>query len=335
VKTSLEMIGSAIMLFILILEPSTALTGGIKGIEVCLNSLLPVLFPFCVLTTYLSCRINAISRFLTPLGRLCKIPSGLEALFPISFIAGYPIGISIISAEYKAGLLSRQEAQRLTGFCSNAGISFVFGILGCLFDSYWIPFWTMLVLILSGLMVGIILPGTRIQSKHRLSAVPIKFVDAVHAATGSMMNICSWVMLFSIVNQYLQKWLTSMTPHFRCIIIGVLEVSNGVLCLNTIDSPALRWIIGCTLLSFGGICVTMQSLSISQDLELRWYICGKILQSSISCVLAGFLQSVFPLFPEKEPIVRCVPAVIPGILSLIFLYLLMKSKKRVENLCAI
>ena len=79
-------------------------------------------------------------------------------------------------------------------------------------------------------------------------------------------------------------------------VIGLLELSNGCCELLSVSDVALRFVICSGLLSFGGLCVTMQTVSVTPGLSLRDYFLGKLLQTAFSVLLAGAVVSG-TLFP--------------------------------------
>ena len=86
-------IGGCIGLLVLILDAKTALQGARQGVELCLKTVIPSLFPFFVLSILLtSSLLGSRIPLLRPLGRLCGVPKGAESLLIPAFLGGYPVG---------------------------------------------------------------------------------------------------------------------------------------------------------------------------------------------------------------------------------------------------
>jgi hypothetical protein len=66
---------------------------------------------------------------------------------------------------------------------------------------------------------------------------------------------------------------------------GILELTNGCIHLGTLEDPELRFAVCAVLLSFGGLCVTMQTVSVTGKLGSGLYFPGKILQTCITAAL--------------------------------------------------
>jgi len=106
----------------------------------CLESVVPSLFPFLILSGIITTSFTGVEvKILRPVGRLCGIPSGGESLLLIGLIGGYPVGAQCIYRAYETGQISKVDAQRMLGFCNNAGPAFIFGITASLFDSLIYP----------------------------------------------------------------------------------------------------------------------------------------------------------------------------------------------------
>ena len=122
-------IGAASAMAILILDGKTAITGAQDGIALCLQTVIPSLFPFILLSILLTNTLlgHAIP-LLRPLGRLFHLPSGSESLLICAFLGGYPVGAQTVSSLFQNGQLPRSTADRMLTFCNNAGPAFLFGM---------------------------------------------------------------------------------------------------------------------------------------------------------------------------------------------------------------
>ena len=98
-------------MLIIILDTKTAMSGAIEGIQLCIWTVLPSLFPFFILSGIINSNLLGISiRPLRPLTKLCKIPKGGESLLLLGYFAGYPVGAQLITQEYYNGKLSAETA---------------------------------------------------------------------------------------------------------------------------------------------------------------------------------------------------------------------------------
>ncbi len=310
-------------LLVLILDTKTALYGASEGLQLCIQTVVPSLFPFFVLSILLTSSLTGESiRIFRPLGRLCGIPTGAESLLVIGVLGGYPAGAQCIAQAYLDGALLKFDAQRMTTFCNLAGPAFLFGIVAPKFSTPYAGWVLWGIHILSAIAVSLLLPGRpRNSSKLRpvqqlaLSAVLLK-------ALRIMACVCGWIVVFRVIIAFLDRWFLWLLPTWiQVIITGILDLSNGCCNLNLVSSEGLRFIISSGLLAFGSICVYLQTASVTEDLPLNTYLGGKILQSIISITLS-YLTQYFLFTPDsyvKIPSLIWVALAVAAVLSGIFL----------------
>lgn len=284
---------AAVGLCLLILDSKTALTGALEGVELCINTVIPSLFPFFVISAILTSSLTGHStKLLQPLGRLLGIPKGSEMLYITGLLGGYPVGAQNICHAYQSGLLQKQDAIRMLGFCSNAGPAFLFGMAGSLFSSARIPWVLWGIQILSSIAVGCILP-VKSRTAFTPSVKEITVAQAMASSVKTMGQVCGWVVLFRVVITFLQRWFFWLLPQTLQIgLTGFLELSNGCIALKGIASEGLRFILCGCFLAFGGVCVAMQTISVTQQIGTGMYFPGKVLQLLLSFLLCVLLQPV-------------------------------------------
>lgn len=309
-KSVLVGVGAALSMMVLILDSKTAITGAYEGIILCLVTVIPSLFPFLILsgavTASLSGRKNIL---LKPLGWLCRIPAGSEALLLTGLIGGYPVGAQCVSEAYRNGHLSKTEADRMLGFCNNAGPAFIFGLTGTLFQSRLIPWLLWLIHIASALAVGAVLPGSDPRKFSEERNITVNRTTSIAQSVRTMGVICGWIVIFRVLIAFCQRWFLWLFPAEIAVLFqGILELSNGCVALTAVREESIRFILCSTMLAFGGVCVWMQTTSVTAGLSTAWYIPGKLLQAGISCGISSALSLL--LFPGEQstlsPILICL-----------------------------
>jgi len=283
---------SAFILLLMILDAKTAYISAKDGIELCIFTVIPSLFPFIFLTSIINHSITG-SR-ITPFARLgyyLGLPEGAESIFLLGILGGYPLGAKAIYDTYKTGQITKKTAQRLLGFCSNPGPAFIFGIVGNLFSSRKIPWIIFSIQILSAIITGLLLPGKSHEVCHTRNEHSLKFTQVLDNSLKALATICGWVILFRTITGFLSKWTQNFLPQeVSVIIFGILELTNGCTALNALRGESLRFVIACFLLGFGGICVWMQTKSVTKELGTRTYMIGKTIQTILNTVFAVILQ---------------------------------------------
>lgn len=270
---------------LLVLDSRTALKSATDGIDLCIRSIIPSIFPFLVLSGMLVAALSGI-RF-GRLGRLLGIPAGCEGLFALGLLGGYPTGAREVANAWKQGAFSTDDARRMIAFCNNAGPSFLFGILGSVFQEKWMLWLLWAIHILSAVCVGILLPKTgRPATRHYIIEAPT-MTDALKHAVATMGYICGWVIFFRMVIGFADRWVLWAAPtSLRVGIYGLFELANGCCSLSLLPTDTQRLVFCSGMLAFGGLCVTMQTASVVGKLGMGIYLPAKILQACISMMLS-------------------------------------------------
>lgn len=313
---------------VLILDTQSAVLGIRDGIHLCIESVIPALLPFCIVSKILIRLLlgrNVV--FLRKIRKICGIPQGAESIFLIGFLGGYPTGAQCISDAARSKALSDSDAQRMLGYCNNVGPSFIFGILGGLFSSIMAAWSLLIIQILSSIIVGAVLPCKKSSSCNINTAQMLRISVILEESVKTMSIVCAWVIIFRMVLQYIKKWCYRIVGSSIIIMLtGILELSNGCLSLYEIQNEGLCYILSAGFLSFGGLCVAMQTKTVTRGISNRLYIPGKLLQCAISVLMA--ILSQYFIIPQAN--VFQIPFWVPVICivtSLLIIYLLHAKKK--------
>lgn len=319
-------IGAAVGMLILILDGKTALSGAQEGINLCIQAVIPSLFPFFVLSILLTGSFSGTELpLLRPIGKFCGISKGAESLLIPAFLGGYPVGAQCISSSYRSGQLTKPQAERLLAFCNNAGPSFLFGIVAAQFPDSRCAWLLWGIHLLSALLTARTLPAVENFYTEMPSGGQISLTDALMKALRVMASVCGWVVLFRVVIAFLNRWILWLLPKaVQILVIGLLELTNGCCSLALIENTGLRFLICSGILAFGGICVTMQTVTVTKGLDMKLYFAGKALQALYSVGLAGILQTL--IFGRDSAPIPTPFLLFSGAL-LIFPFLLRKKQK--------
>lgn len=306
---------AAIALLLLILDSRTALQGASQGIDLCLKSVIPSLFPFLVLTGMLTSSISGLKLgFLRPLGRWMGIPQGAEGIFLTGILGGYPAGALSVHQAYTAKQLTKEEAHRMMAFCNNAGPAFLFGILGRSFEKSSVLWVLWGIHILSAVAVAIIQPGDGNKPRTVSPARPMGLSAALKQGVTAMGYICGWILLFRVILAFLDRWFLWLLPaEARVAVYGILELANGCCALDMVTVPGLRFILCSGMLAFGGLCIAMQTSSAAGKMGMGFYFPGKILQTIISLFLACGAQGFLYTGNDRQaisPAIYLIPVVL-------------------------
>ncbi len=324
-KTVVAIIG----ILMLILDSKTALRGASEGLSLCIETVIPSLFPMLLISVYLNDRLKSFNmRILSPLAKPLGIPSGFEGILFIGFSGGYPVGAQGISQAYTRNDIDKQTAEHLLAFCNNAGPAFIFGITSSLFSRQIYVWLLWFIHIASAYITGLILTNKRaIEPVKSQYTQPLTVIQALQIAIRVLSSICAWIIVFRVLIRFCDRWFLWLFPEWlQCIYTGMLELTNGCLQLLNIESEIYRFILCSVLLGFGGLCVFMQTISVISPLKPTKYILGKITQSSISLLLSVI---VFILMQPAESIY--IPLNFIFIPIILIAIIVIKQKKTVAK----
>ena len=190
----------------LILDGRTAIDGARQGIELCLRTVIPSLFPFFVLSILLTSSLLGSSlAVLRPLGRLFGMPDGAESLLIPAFLGGYPVGAQNVAAAFRSGQLTKPEAERMLSFCSNAGPAFLFGMAAAMFPRRWMALALWGIHIVGALCAALLIPGKPAATARLTKTSPHSPASALNTAITVMATVCGWVVLFRVLLSFLKR----------------------------------------------------------------------------------------------------------------------------------
>lgn len=289
----------SIIIYMLIF-PKEATDEARKAVMLCADTIIPSLFVFLLCSNFL---IN------TGFAKIIKKPfekimyplfaingSGALAMI-LGYVSGYPIGAVCTCELYKKGDLSKDEAERLLGFCNNAGPLFIVGSLGAIMlKSKESGYLLWLVHIVSSLISGMVLrlfskvkvqKSVSTSSDSMIVGLLSAFSGSIKNAIISILNICAYTVLFSIVISMI--FCIFGVNRISIMNASLIEITNSInkICLLKDElfggrAGALPYIA--FALGFGGMCVHLQVISVvkNTDLGLKKYFAGKVLQGFIS-----------------------------------------------------
>ena len=284
-----------------------------KAAAMCLEVILPSLFPFLVFSNLVIGMGYAemLGQWAAPLmRRVFRVDGACAGVYLMGIIGGYPVGARAAIQTYEQGLCSKTECQRMLSFCNNSGPAFILGVVGTgIFSSSRAGLMLYLVHILASLTVGVCfrfyrsdeLPGkarTLPRKEVRPAAV---FVDAVRNGLSGIGSISAFVIFFAVaVNLLFASGLLSRLSHgiaqllspvgiteaaARRLLTGIVEITSGLSSLrDAAESLNARLSMAAFLLGWAGISVHCQVLSFlgNSGISLLPYLCGKALHSIVS-----------------------------------------------------
>ncbi|MGN1480595.1 hypothetical protein [Porcipelethomonas sp.] len=280
------------------------------SIERCLKIIIPSMFMFMCVSSVISASglHRLIGRPFRPFAeKILKIPEEGFAVFILSMISGYPAGIKLVSDSLTKGEITVKQAQRMNCFCFSSGPAFISGTAaGLLYpdsNTGIIIFCSVVLGNLAAAVVSGLMSGEKYQrpGKSKISLNEGSIIPSVKSASAAMMQMCIMIVAFggfccilklTGIIQFVSVWagrIFSMeSDEIYNIIMTFLEISN-VVTLPVMDIELMPVIT--MLLSFGGVCVLMQIISIGGDnFNTAMFLKYRIIAAAVSAAACRFLM---------------------------------------------
>ncbi len=304
-KRFLFFTGILLLFLFLLAFPAESLSAARQGLGLWLNTLLPTLLPFLILTGLLM-GTDGIERILSPLKNVWHVLFGLSSpgayALLLGLLCGYPMGAKAASDLYANGRISKREAEYLLTFCNNASPAFISTYLAHICLGGQIRLKKILsVLIISDLLCMLFFRFALFHG-HTASAaknIPKKETSR-YRSQGTLIDVSimnsfetitrlgGYILLFTLVSACIRHFL-DVPPLIRCSLLGMLEISTG---LNQIADAAIpihtKYLLSMVATSFGGLCIFAQTKSVlNENLSIKPYLTAKLINASLTAALAS------------------------------------------------
>lgn len=288
-RTFLPGAGTMLVFCALLLQPETASAAVIRGMQLFVTKLIPVLFPYMVLS-----RFFVTYQLLAPLGSLTGLGKENGTVFFLGQLCGYPMGAKMTREMVQQGRLDPGAAAMLCAFSSGASPAFLLHSVG---GDLWHSTGYGVFLLVAQLTIGWL--GTRLWQRRDHTGLSIQpppqatppfariFCDAVVDSTQQTLFIGGYIVSFTLLVAIAAPLLPEkLSPLFAAI----LEFSTGTRLAAGMGGLAGLFCTGFAV-GFGGLSVLAQTACLLEDtgVSLRPYVLWKL-----SCgVLMGLASLVW------------------------------------------
>ena len=312
--------GICFLLVFLLLHPAESLSCARAGMTLWLNTLIPTLLPFIILTGMLT-HTGHIRKFLLPFESFFRIFPGVSIwggyVFILGMLCGYPLGAKLASDLYESQKISKKEALYLTTFCNNPSPAFIITYLGksCLKDA--VPVGMIFTgIFLSNLIcmlffrypvykntIILALPPMHKNTSHgtiHIQSIPdppnstAQISSHENVLDHSIMNgfetitrLGGYILLFSVLAGCI-RYYEPFPPFFQYLVLGFTEITTGLSLISSSGlSDTTRIILSIAATASGGLCILAQTRSVlHHDLSILPYFISK-------CICALLTAGIF------------------------------------------
>ncbi len=305
-----------LMFFVFLLAfPDIARKAVLHALEICASTLIPVLFPFMVISDimlYLGLDKVSGRIFGKPFKKIFGISENGTSAFILGCVCGLPLGGKYAVSLYKNGKISKNECERLIGISSNAGLGFVVIGVG---KGIWGSSLFGVAVYLCQIVAAIICGALLFRPKNHVSIAPVAadfenkpfsaiITDAVCTSAVAMLKVCGFVIFFASVSAFLSELcrLFYLPPLFFATLSAFTEISFSCVTLHDFFLSGSVAGVNCAKLltffavGYAGFSAHLQlaSFAIDSDVSMRKYHLMKLLQGVVCAFMGAIVLRFIP-----------------------------------------
>lgn len=276
-------------------------------------SVFPSLFPFFVISSILI-GLNfprVIGEIAKPLmNKLFRLKSDTVFIFLMSLLSGSPSNAKYTRELYLNGSISLDDANKILMFTHFSSPLFILGTITSFLDDKRVGVFILIIHYLSNVLIGLAIRNTnsvsteerKISLKKVLYEVSNTTDDISSIVTKSIFNSINTIIMILGVISISTVIITIINNNFtfnkltECIISGLIEMTNGLRVLGTLDiSLKIKTTIAIFFISFGGLSVHLQVISIINDTKIKYksFFLARIIHACVSTILSYLLFDYF------------------------------------------
>lgn len=306
-----------ILLFVVfeILTESASILNAVSfSFNIWKENVFPSLFPFFVLSELLINYgfIELVGEIFKPFMNKVFRVKGVGAFALImSLISGFPSSAKYIKELYNKNLINQNEATKLLMFTHFSNPLFILGTISLLFlNNKEVGLLILICHYLGNFIIGIIfrnyypskeenknisikkvlteISNNRVKSNKKFGEI---ITTALLNSINTLILILGVITIFLVITTIIDNNINLNSFH-QSILNGFVEMTQGLKYVSLEEIPLkLKCILSTMIISFGGLSVHMQVISILSDTKINYlpFLTARIIHAIISSLLMFFL----------------------------------------------
>ena len=289
------------LVFLLSLFASDKISHSVKSaLSLCSTVIIPSVFPFIIMSDFLYAYLNfsaidtlgAIFEKLFKINRLGLYP------FILGILCGFPLGVKSASELYRDGKLSRDEAERIIGFCNNTGPAFLvsgvgLGLRKSIAEGMILYFVMVATAIITGALFSIgHKPSTNAASVTLTKSFSL--TSSIKGAGMATLNICSYLTFFACIVGLLRNAIGESYIYLSTLPFLEVGSASSILSKTKLLTKNQSLSLTSFAIGFSGLSVHLQALCFISDTDLSCnrYFFMKLTQGALSMLTIFTLCSL-------------------------------------------
>ena len=267
-----------------------------SGISLCINTVIPAVFPFMLISSLINvsgCSREIGSFFSSPLKWVFGTSAGAACPIALGFLCGYPVGALSAADAFDKGDISKKEFEDILTFINIPSAAFVIGgVGGSMLSSRKLGVAIYACVFLSAIIVGIIGRPFRKKKTNNIKnsftdhpRMPLSAIitEAISRSARSMLGVSACVITFST----LSGTLCSIIPNseiLKVVVSGFFEVSSGAAAASSVTNAAYAPLLCAAVCAFSGISVHVQIISSCRGRGISFFpfFISKVAQAALA-----------------------------------------------------
>lgn len=290
-----------------------------ETINLWFNSVLPVLLPFFIISKaiYYNGGMVYFTKILSPVIRILGLPQSLSFPFAMTLMCGYQTGSKTVSQMEKDGL---KNIDYYANICYSSSPLFVIGTVGtAILNDTKTGYMLYIIHILTVLIFASFFKQNSDESVV-FNTQNGTLTNAITESITAIFSVCCYMILFSLIINVINLF-NFIPTEIKTILFGILEFTKGI--KNASNEFNFPLPIISFFLSFGGVCVITQCLNNYKNINVRKFICSRLICGIISFILCYIYKKTAIYLPIA---ITVVIIIISNIIRRKNYYLLKSSK---------
>lgn len=297
-------------LLCMILQPAKFISQSLNGISAWAFNVLPSVLPFMFFTKVLSA-LDFMPKLTRPFSKLSqkvfKTPPISIYAFTMAILSGYPVGSKMVADLYMQGKISKEDAFKMSSFCSTSGPMFIIGAVGIgMFNSSKIGYILFLSHVIGAVLNGILYRNFKLKDKDQTNTITndnnttkthFNLSEIVLGSTLSILSVGCIITIFFIVIECFSPILSLLPNNIAYFFEGLIEITKGCIDLSTLSNKFLAVALCSFTISFGGISTILQSITMLSNLQMpvKFFTLQKFTHACLSLIVTVILLLFIPI----------------------------------------
>lgn len=282
------------------------------------DNIFPSLFPFFVLSEILVQYgfVEFVGEiFKKIMNKLFRINSNCAFIFVMGIISGFPSSAKYTKELYEQGLITETEASKVLTFTHFSNPLFILGTVSLLFlNNKEVGLLILFCHYVSNIIIGISFRGyhpsisedTNVSLRvaidkmhnrriHNNKSFGQIITDALNHTISTLLLILGTITMFLVLTTIIDQNINLNSFH-QGILNGFIEMTQGLKYISLLHIPLqLKSALCAMILSFGGLSVHMQMMSILSDTPIRYlpFLLARIMHAILASTMVYFFFDIW------------------------------------------